>query len=87
MVEAVSDSKQPEVDGDIYQAVVLPGAEFHADLLGHSLAVVSVKPGEKMTYYSASGWSQGGVADMEAWKGVIAEQEAMVNAPLQVVIE
>lgn len=87
MVEAVSDSKQPEVDGDIYQAVVLPGAEFHADLLGHSLAVVSVKSGEKMTYYSASGWSQGGVADMEAWKGVIAEQEAMVNAPLQVVIK
>lgn len=46
-----------------------------------------MKPGETMTYYSASGWSQGGVADMEAWKGVIAEQEAMVNAPLQVVIK
>ena len=67
--------------------MILPGAELHADLLGHSLAVVSVKSGEKMTYYSASGWSQGGVADMEAWKGVIAEQEAMVNAPLQVVIK
>ncbi|MDO4758807.1 MAG: DUF4861 family protein [Rikenellaceae bacterium] len=87
MVEAVSDSKQPEVDGDIYQAVVLPGAEMHADLLGHSLAVVDVKSGEKMTYYSASGWSQGGVENMEDWTETIAEQVAAVTTPLTVTIK
>lgn len=86
MVEAVSDSKQPEVDGDIYQAVVLPGAEMHADLLGHSLAVMATKPGEKLTYYSASGWSQGGVESMEEWVETIKEQVASIENPLQVTI-
>ena len=86
MVEAVSDSKQPEVDGDIYQAVVLPGAVFNADLLGHSLAITPVKSGEKMTYYSASGWSQGGVENMEEWVETIKEQVASIESPLQVVL-
>ena len=86
MVEAVSDSKQPEVDGDIYQAIVLPGAEMHAELLGHSLAVKSVTPGEKLTYYSASGWSNGGVEDMEEWQEEIAQQQAMVLQPLKVIV-
>lgn len=87
MVEAVSDSKQPEVDGDIYQAVVLPGAVFNADLLGHALAVKPVKSGEKMTYYSASGWSQGGVENMEDWIETIKEQVAMIESPLEVTIK
>ena len=87
MVEAVSDSKQPEVDGDIYQAIVLPGAELNADLLGHTLAVKAVKSGETMTYYSASGWSQGGVENMEDWIETIKEQAAMVESPLQVTIK
>ena len=87
MVEAVSDSKQPEVDGDIYQAIVLPGAEFNADLLGHSLAIKPVKSGEKMTYYSASGWSQGGVENMEEWVETIKEQVAMVESPLEVTMK
>lgn len=86
MVEAVSDSKQPEVDGDIYQAVVLPGAELHADLLGHSLAVKATKSGEKLTYYSASGWSQGGVENMEEWVETIKEQAASIESPLQVTL-
>ena len=87
MVEAVSDSKQPEVDGDIYQAIVLPGAELNADLLGHTLAVKAVKSGEKMTYYSASGWSQGGVENMQEWVETIKEQVAMIESPLQVTIK
>ena len=87
MVEAVSDSKQPEVDGDIYQAVILPGAELHADLLGHSLAVTKVKSGEPMVYYSGSGWSQGGVEDMEDWVEDITEYQAMIAQPLQVTVK
>lgn len=87
MVEAVSDSKQPEVDGDIYQAVILPGAELHADLLGHSLAVANAKSGEPMVYYSASGWSQGGIENMEEWIEEIEEQLAMIAQPLVVTIQ
>ena len=87
MVEAVSDSKQPEVDGDIYQAIVLPGAQTEADLLGHTLAVIPVKSGEKMTYYSASGWSQGGVEDMEDWLEEIEDLQAKLAQPLTVTIQ
>ncbi|MBR7168888.1 MAG: DUF4861 family protein [Alistipes sp.] len=87
MVEAVSDSKQPEVDGDIYQAIVLPGAQTEADLLGHTLAVIPVKSGEKMTYYSASGWSQGGVEDMEDWLEEIEELQAKLAQPLTITIQ
>ena len=87
MVEAVSDSKQPEVDGDIYQAIVLPGAQPEADLLGHTLAVIPVKSGEKMTYYSASGWSQGGVEDMEDWLEEIEDLQAKLAQPLTITIQ
>ncbi len=82
MVEAVSDSKQPEQDGDIYQAIIADNATFEADLLGHSLAVIPVKSGEKMTYYTASGWSLGGVADMKDWTEEIAKQQAKIEQPL-----
>ena len=75
------------MDGDIYQAIVLPGAELNADLLGHTLAVKAVKSGEKMTYYSASGWSQGGVENMQEWVETIKEQVAMIESPLQVTIK
>lgn len=84
MVEAVSDSKQPEVDGDIYQAIIAANATFEQDLLGHSLAIIPVKSGEKMTYYTASGWSQGGVEDMEDWQEEVAEQQAKIARPLVV---
>lgn len=87
MVEAVSDSKQPEVDGDIYQAIIAENATFEADLLGHSLAVIPVKSGEKMIYYTASGWSQGGVEDMADWLEEITEQQAKINEPLTVTIK
>lgn len=87
MVEAVSDSKQPEVDGDIYQAVILPEATMYPDLLGHSLAVVPVKSGEKMTYYNASGWSLGGVESMEAWVKTVEAWKTAVEHPLQVTLQ
>ncbi len=86
LCEAVSDSKDPVRDGDIYAAVVLPEAEILSDTLSHALAVRSVKPGEKLVYYAGTGWSQGGVDDMEEWLETVQEQMATVTAPLQVTI-
>lgn len=89
MVEPASDSKQPEADGDIYQGIVLPqgaGAAMAADTLGHAVAIVPVRSGEPMVYYSGSGWSQGGVADMEAWLALVAEQRAKIEQPLRVTL-
>ena len=59
MVEAVSDSKDPVRDGDIYLGVILPGAEMLADTLGHAVAVKNVKPGQTLTYYAGSGCEPG----------------------------
>lgn len=86
MVEPASDSKQPEEDGDIYQGIVLAGAAMTPDTLGHAVAIVPVKPGEPMVYYSGSGWSQGGVDNMESWIAEVAEQQAKIERPLTVTV-
>ena len=86
MVEAVSDSKNPARDGDIYLGVILPGAEMLADTLGHAVAVKSVKPGQTLTYYTGSGWSQGGVEDMGEWVEEIGTAQAAAVTPLRVTI-
>lgn len=56
------------------------------DTLGHAVAIATVKSGEPMIYYSGSGWSQGGVADMDAWTAQIAEQQAKIERPLRVTV-
>ncbi|WP_295936567.1 DUF4861 family protein [uncultured Alistipes sp.] len=86
LCEAVSDSDNPARDGDIYLGVILPGADFWPDTAGHALAVKNVKPGEKFVYWAGSGWSRGGVDDMDDWLGKIEEQTAGILAPLQVII-
>lgn len=84
--EAASDSDDPVRDGDIFEAVILPGAEMLPEVQGHAVAVKRVKPGEKLVYYAGSGWSQGGVEQMEAWLDEVSGMHAAVAAPLQVTI-
>lgn len=86
MVEAASDSKDPVRDGDIFLGVILPGAEMLADTLGHAVAVKNVKPGQTLTYYAGSGWSQGGVEDMGEWVEEIGTAQAAAVTPLQVTV-
>lgn len=86
MCEAASDSKDPARDGDIYLGVILPGGAMMTDTLGHAVAVKSVKSGEMLTYYAGSGWSQGGVDDMNEWVEEIHAAEAAALQPLQVTI-
>lgn len=86
MVEAASDSKNPARDGDIFLGVILPGAEMLADTLGHAVAVKSVKPGQTLTYYAGSGWSQGGVEDMGEWVEEIGMAQAAAVNPLRATV-
>lgn len=86
MREAASDSKDPARDGDIFLGVILPGGTMLADTLGHAVAVKRAAPGRTLTYYAGSGWSRGGIDDMEAWTEEIARAQAAVDAPLQVTI-
>jgi len=84
LCEAVSDSKDPARDGDIYLGVILPGAEMLTDTLGHAVAVKAVKPGRTLTYYAGSGWSQGGVEDMKEWIEEIGQAQAAAVTPWQI---
>jgi len=84
--EPASDSKDPVRDGDIYGAVLLPGAEILPDTDGHALAVKNVEPNQTLTYYAGTGWSQGGVDDMEEWLEKLNETKAVVETPLQIVV-
>lgn len=86
LCEATSDTPDPARDGDIYAGIVLPGAQFLPDSLGHALAVVSVKPGVPMTYLAGAGWSQGGVENMDEWIETINAEAAAFVSPLQVAI-
>lgn len=86
MCEAASDSKDPVRDGDIYLGVILPGGEMMPDTLGHAVAVKNVKSGQTLTYYAGSGWSQGGVDDMNEWIEEITAANAAATQPLQVTI-
>lgn len=86
MCEAASDSQDPVRDGDIYLGVILPGGEMMPDTLGHAVAVKNVKSGQTLTYYAGSGWSQGGVDDMNEWIEEITAANAAATQPLQVTI-
>lgn len=82
--EAASDSADPAADGDIYLAILLPGAEILPDTLGHALAVKQAADGETLVYYAGSGWSKGGIDDMEQWQNLAAETVAALAEPLEV---
>ena len=84
--EAASDSSDPARDGDIYLSIVLPGAEILPDTLGHALAVKTTADGEPLVYYAGSGWSKGGVSDMEQWTDIVTAQVAALAEPLEVKI-
>ena len=87
MCEAASDSSDPVRDGDIYGAVVLAGAEMLPEADGHVLAVKTVRPNELLTYFAGTGWSQGGIDDMEDWLERVNEAKAAAESPLQVVVK
>ena len=85
--EPASDSKDPVRDGDIFGAVVWDGAAILPETEGHALAVKNVRPDEPMIYYAGTGWSQGGVDDMDTWIEDVNELKAAVETPLQVIVK
>ena len=85
--EPASDSKDPVRDGDIFGAVVWDGAAILPETEGHALAVKNVRTDETMIYYSGTGWSQGGVDDMDKWIEDVNELKAAVETPLQVIVK
>lgn len=85
--EPASDSKDPVRDGDIYGAVILSGAAILPNTAGHALAVKSVRPNEMLTYYAGTGWSHGGIDDMDKWLEKVNELKTAVETPLQITVK
>lgn len=87
--EKASDSSDPERDGNISVGLVLESGRNAVPwtLDGHAVLRFKVKCGEPVTYWTASGWSKGGVESPEAWNAYMKEQAEAVNAPLAVKIE
>lgn len=86
--EWASDSKldDPHLDGKISIGLIIPD-RFRAEACefdGHAVLKFRVKCGEKVEYWTASGWDQGGVESPESWNAYMKDQAFAVNHPLEV---
>lgn len=86
MYEGASDTKTPDVDGDIYFSIIMNNAEFYADKADHTLAIAPTTNGKTLTYYSGSGWSNAGIDNFEEWMEIVKDEIATVETPLQYTI-
>lgn len=85
--EVASDTKQPEIDGNISIGLVLSpelSAEGTATLDGHAVIKTTAKCGSPVTVWTASGWSQGGVESPQAWTALVQDFAYAKAHPLKV---
>ncbi len=86
--EQASDSKNPERDGNISVGLILdrPFKATAGTIDGHAVLKFKVKCGETVNYWTASGWSRGGVGSPEEWNEYVSGQAGAVCSPLTVTI-
>ncbi len=86
--EQASDSKNPERDGNISVGLILdrPFKATAGTIDGHAVLKFKVKCGETVNYWTASGWSRGGVSSPEEWNEYVSGQAGAVCSPLTVTI-
>lgn len=85
--EVASDTKQPEIDGNISIGLVLSpelSAEGTATLDGHAVIKTTAKCDTPVTVWTASGWSQGGVESPQAWTALVQDFAYAKAHPLKV---
>ena len=85
--EAASDyTKDPELDGDIYVALVMdPAVKCRFKRIGSHVGLVTrIASGKPVTVWTASGWSQGGVESPKAWTEYVQAFRDAVCSPLKV---
>lgn len=85
ITEAASDSKQPEVDGDISLAVIMPDAKTTSETAGHILIVGEAQNNEPLVYWSGAGWSQSHAKDAQTWNDMIQTAAENLQSPLEVI--
>ena len=87
--EVASDTKQPEIDGNISIALVLSPemtAESTTTMQSHAVITSTAKSGQGVTAWTGSGWSQGGIESPEAWARQVERFAACVATPLEVTL-
>ncbi len=96
-IMAYADSTQNASAGNgvIYVGIVAPDAKEtvyrpfdkpQGDAVGHILATSSYRPGTQYVYFWGSGWSKGGVDDMESWQEILNDSYRRMQNPLKVTI-
>lgn len=60
---------------------------LHPGALGHILGISSYKPDTSYIYYWGSGWSKGGIKNMESWEAYLKEYAYKIEDPLQLTIQ
>ena len=85
--EKASDSQTPDIDGNISIGLVLgQGISSISDTLdGHAVLRFKVRCGEPVAYWTASGWSKGGVESADSWNHYMREQAMIVNSQLTII--
>lgn len=87
--EKASDSRQPDVDGNISVALVLPdtgsGIEA-AEIDSHAALVTRVPLGKAVVSWTGSGWSQGGIESPEAWTELVSGFAEGLENPLKLIV-
>lgn len=87
IVEAVSDSKDPEKDGDIALGIIMPEAFKAEKAEGHVVIVADVANGIPLEYWNGSGWSRAGVEDGAKWKTLLLQKREQIENPVQVTLK
>ena len=91
--EVASDTKQPEIDGDISIALIYDPAELAdnrskaiGDIAGHAAIVTREAAGKPITVWTGSGWSQAGIDSPISWIVMTGDFAIAQANPLKVEI-
>lgn len=82
ITEPASDSKQPEIDGDISLAVILQGAVSTTEIDSHIAATRHVQAGETIRMWNGSAWSQAGTESHDEWIRKVEQAKQRIELPL-----
>ena len=84
--EPASDYADPDRDGDISVALVFPSGIpcKYAEIDHHAGFLARIPVGQPITVWTASGWSQGGIENPEAWAEYVRVSSGAILNPLQV---
>lgn len=89
--EVASDTKQPEVDGNISVALIYDEAELAdnpikaiGDIAGHAAIITREAANKPITVWTGSGWSQAGFEYPEQWTVLVGDFAYAQANPLKV---